>query len=331
MRNEFSPTHSESLATSLEGKEILAGLIDTRGRKVADDIVRRSLQGGVIYVLGQPGSGKTTVHGQAAEAAERLMALLGISLASRKIFYEDILIRVGGDTPEMNQEFFEEVVRYESGVTFVEAPSVGYTHPKDRAVSAFKRVARERGDSFFVYIIAHPLNQLRGVRFRADVVELADRGDIDIVRYLQEKHNVILVSPKIGLEKVGYKLKSFVKSMANQEHVGEIGTEVWRQVSSWEDENKGLAYQRLPQISLPRDYWPHVIEEMLGEEHLKDGNNEEAFLRQLQRDVWARSTRPLLEAAYAESVFRDELGLGKDRYTVVFSPPYSGPIHLYLP
>lgn len=334
---ELTNSYIESLlARSLEGKEILGGLIDIKGKRVAEDIVLRSLQGGIIYVMGKPGSGKTTVFGQTVEATEHLAGTLGISLVSRKVFYEYVLARVGKDTPELNEWLFEEIMRDESGVTYVEAPSVGKTYPKDRAVSTFKRLARERGDSFFVYLIAHPLNQLRGIRFRADVVELADIEDIDIARYLQEKHNVILVSPKVGPEEVRCKLKSFVKSMANQRHMREIGTEVWDQADSWWVENKGWVQQRLVQISLAYSYWPHVVEGMLNQEYLKmhDDSNlslGKDFVEQLKRDAETRSDSALLEAAYAESVFRDELGLGKDRYTVVFSPPYSGPIHLYLP
>lgn len=333
---------------NVSGVEMLHSLVNTQGQRIGPLVVDRLLSDDIsrLIIMGQPGAGKTTLLYQVDYSLNDFMKISGMPIERSIVLYDSWMRsakRRGEkpDTPEFNYSLAQKISQltnrtkanaegkdYSKRIVLAEIPAVGYIQPKDRGVSAVEQLAKETDDTLFLYVVAHPLSQIRGLAARFTAAITPEK---DVISVLAKRHNIIIDAEGIDDKKVlGRKIKIAVRWTAKGPHVRAILYEMGHQFALWRHLDRKDAKAEVEEVILPESYNPHKVSELLTREPIDFLDPEDAFFNLLvRRKALSRSYLPRIEAAYAGYRFR-KLGVPEDRYMVAFNPYTTKPIHLHI-
>lgn len=334
---------------------VLNGLVDIYGRPVGRHVITTLVLDPAIkrlVIMGQPGAGKTTTLSQIDELIYILLKDNSVPSRRAVCLYDDALWMAArqkqqADTPEFNTSLVENIRNPKRSrwlniysendtpqkeIVLAEIPAVGYGGQKDRGVSAVETLARETEDTFFLYLVAHPLSQLNALAARFTV---AIAPEENIVEILAKKHNIIIETGRGYDPKVlGRRIKNAVRWTAKAKHVKTIIDEMSVQFHQWHSRHRDFVEKMVGQIILPESYHPTKQDigllisnsELLMKTSDQDDTN---FFNELQRRVRLRYFMTRVEAAHAKYRF-EQMGVPENRYNVAFNPYQQSPIHIYI-
>ncbi|MBI4059232.1 hypothetical protein HY404_03255 [Candidatus Microgenomates bacterium] len=337
----------EMIVIDQETCEVLAGLTDTEGQLIAQNLIYRLLfdtQIDTFFLMGPPLAGKSTLLEQITSTLEQNAQILQVPLAINKILYEKELAdaRSKGiipDSPEFNIFFLEKINHPSEAIVIypgynikaihlIESPSVGDKFPKDRGVTAFEYIAANMNNTLFIYLINHAYHQSKGLAMREEIPQLSDEA---VIRTMREKFKEIVDLD--DSKEAGAKIKEWFINMATLEETAVIKREARNQVHAFRERvGAEKFYQKAEKIKLPENYNPERMAEMsydLSREIFDQSSERDIIRKSLAMEALGSNINARDEATFAQFTFED-LGVPADRYIVSFMPILDKPIHRRL-
>jgi hypothetical protein len=318
------------MTESPKSTEVLDGLIEVMtGEKIGRAFVLDFIHSQTAKRLlneGAPYAGKTTALEQEVILAQQINTDEHLGLEIETESYEEMLKRtIYPDSVVMNTQIIERYLRHH-GKTFGELPACGDMLPKDRGVTAGRKLGI-RDDTWGWYLIPSALSKMRATAVRTTIPDDPDKDNIpdeEVKDVLAEQFgiNVIDTTSSKSLKQVGKQVKNMLTNMATVSHVQVINQEIKKLWSTLPQEQyrKVMNLSQIITANLPESYKPEAQwEEISNYYHrlrapMDDSNaNWEDFVRN-------HTYYSVMEAALMEYTFR-EWGFSEDRFKVMFNPP----------
>ncbi len=338
--------HSQEIRLDPERHSTIHGLLEVRdeGRNVGQFVVDQVAAGKRLVVMGEPGSGKTTLIGEVIDALETSGRKVNRSVS----FYDEHLAKAEQQwsardewTPEIWKAFNEQMYQDLGNANFVEFPAVGKKDPRDRGVTTFEMMAQDAADGIgpdtvFMFVTCNRFLQMWSGLLRQHILEQAPENVLSELA----KFNLQTKGIPAG-DKGGVLIQGLFRRMGQLEHMKTIRGEELEKIGAWLDQETSDALRESakdPNVANPGPYDiynekiagmrkpPHITGEMVRGIYADFGID-------ISRDVRAVSDKvagdmveaALQQAADRERLFREDYGLDKNRAIIVHNPFNSAP------
>ena len=337
--------YSQEIRLDPERHSTLHGLLEVRdkGRNVGQFIVEQVAAGKRLVVMGEPGSGKTTLIGEVVSAIEE---------SGRKVnrivsFYDEHLagaeLRWGLRdewTPEIWKAFNVQMYKDSRNASFVEFPAVGKKDPKDRGVTAFEMMAKDAADGIgpdtvFIFVTCNRFLQAWSGLLRQHIL---DQAPEDVLSELAKFNLQAKGIP--GGDKGGVLIQGLFRRMGQAEHMRIIRDEERDEIGEWFDKETSDILQEsvnnpnTTKIPGPYDVYnnrtagmrkpPAITGEMMRSVYAKFGMVGPDVEGASDKRVEGMVEAALQQAVHREQLFR-EYGLEKNKTIIVHNPFNSAP------